>query len=103
VCILIMDNMAILLEQCMLRVSYTLMSVILIKIQLNADQKQRAVRKRKLWCRKWLQRRNEGRGMSNMIFKELQVNTFKILLGKVEQAIQRQDTILRESISAKTR
>jgi hypothetical protein len=101
VCILIMDNMAILLEQCML--SYTLMSLILIKIQLNADQKQRAVRKRKLWCRKWLQRRNEGRGMSNMIFKELQVNTFKILLGKVEQAIQRQDTILRESISAKTR
>jgi coproporphyrinogen III oxidase len=79
---------------------------------------QRRERKvRRIWVRKWLQRRNENRGMSHLVFNELEyedlasfrnftrmsVATFYELLSKVAPKIKKQDTVLRETIPAKQR
>lgn len=87
---------------------------------LNLYRKKKSIRKKKIkkmWTRKWLQRRDCGRGLSNLVFNELAVedersfkhftrmslNAFNDLLRKVEPIISRQNTNLRECISAKTR
>jgi coproporphyrinogen III oxidase len=72
---------------------------------------------RRIWARKWLQRRNENRGISHLVFNELEyedlasfrnftrmsVATFHELLSKVAPIIKKQDTVLRETIPAKQR
>lgn len=72
---------------------------------------------KRMWARKWLQRRNCSRGMTNFIFQEIKyedpssfknfcrmsLNSFNALLQSVEPHIKRQDTVLRESISARSR
>jgi len=74
-------------------------------------------RNRKLWSRKWLLRRNEGRGAARLVFDELKLedpsgfknftrmssSTFEMLLSKVAGHIQRKDTVFRECIPVDTR
>jgi hypothetical protein len=91
--------------------------IVVLNERYKALKNIRKPQRKRLWARKWLQRRNEGKGVSNMVFKELRVEdpasfknfsrmsakTFDILLQKIEPFIKREDTILRESISSRTR
>lgn len=106
-----MDNTVIL---------FKILNVFLLQLQLYKKKQVFEKKKKKsriIWARKWLERRNCGRGLSNLVFKELAVEdtksfknftrmsttTFEILLCKIGPIINRQDTIFRECISAKTR
>lgn len=74
------------------------------------------VQKKRVWIRKWLERRNTH-GASNMLLKELAVEDvaeyrncmrmspecFKILLNKILPTIQRSDTTMRMAIPAKVK
>lgn len=94
-----------------------LICIILVLKRRQQLIQRRKLKKRQLWTRKWLQRRNEGRGIDNLVFKELKfedtnsfknftrmsVNSFENLLQKVEPIISKQNTILRESIPARSR
>lgn len=76
-----------------------------------AAQKSR----RKTWCRPWLKRRCEGRGILGMLNSELKhedewaytnflrltVAQFDFLLSKIESDITKVDTNMREAISAR--
>ncbi|XP_068907626.1 putative nuclease HARBI1 [Tenebrio molitor] len=91
--------------------------IVVLNERYKALKNIRKPQRKRLWARKWLQRRNEGKGVSNMVFKELRVEdpasfknfsrmsakTFDILLQKIEPFIKREDTIFRESISSRTR
>ncbi|XP_076057524.1 uncharacterized protein LOC143035015 isoform X1 [Oratosquilla oratoria] len=71
---------------------------------------------RRVWCREWLQRR-ERMGSSVTILRELHeenetlfrnyvrmdINSFYILVSKVESYIQRQETNMRQSITPAAR
>ncbi|KAK4877281.1 hypothetical protein RN001_009787 [Aquatica leii] len=59
--------------------------------------KQRRNRRR-LWCRNWLQCRNNGTGILNINFLRLNTDQFEHLLSLVEGEITKQDTHLRECI-----
>lgn len=88
--------------------------VALYSIIIGACIKKKNKRsQRRVWCREWLQRR-ERMGSSVTILRELQeenetlfrnyvrmdINSFYILVSKVEGYIQRQETNMRQSISA---
>lgn len=95
----------------------TLCVFLLNQIATGALKSNKKKQKRRLWARKWLQRRNVGRGVASMVFKELEFEdpgsfknfcrmsskTFYFLLEKTEPFIKRQDTVLRECIPAKIR
>ncbi|KAJ8945781.1 hypothetical protein NQ314_009050 [Rhamnusium bicolor] len=73
--------------------------------------------KRKKWSRSWLQRRQQGLGVLSMLDKELIVEDslayrnflrmtnpqFEYLLAAVEIDIKKQDTFMRDAISARNK
>lgn len=82
-------------------------------VGLNNQKIQKIRKKRTLWSRKWLLRRNESRGAASLVFDELkiedpwgfknftrmEIQTFELLLTKVAKQLQRQNTNMRECIS----
>lgn len=100
----------------MRRLGMTLAILIIQQVQVRKKQQRDKVRKR-LWARKWLQRRDEGRGIASMVCRELRfedptsfknytrmsVETFECLLQRVGPYLARQNTVLRESIPATSR
>jgi hypothetical protein len=93
-------------------------NLLLLLFQRKKHLLQRRKRKvRRIWARKWLQRRNENRGISHLVFNELEyedpasfknftrmsVATFHELLLKVAPIIKKQDTVLTRSSSCKTK
>ncbi|KAB0790274.1 hypothetical protein PPYR_15388 [Photinus pyralis] len=85
---------------------------------VNRRRRQRIMKKkRRIWAKKWLQRHNQGRGMLNMLNEELltedpscycnflRLNNklFEKLLSEINQKISKQDTFMRDSISARSR
>lgn len=74
-------------------------------------------RRRRVWSEKWLLRRNLGRGLLNMVDNELKPEdpasyknflrmneeTFNELLELIVNKIAKQDTCMRECISAKSK
>ncbi|KAG8226566.1 hypothetical protein J437_LFUL004738 [Ladona fulva] len=74
-------------------------------------------RRRSMWTRPWIQRREGGRGMLNMVHKELAVEDreafrnfmrmteeqFYEILGLIRNDIEKQETSMRDSISAEKR
>lgn len=100
--------------------STTLLMTMLVLLRKKQNEERKRIKQRRtrtLWARKWLQRRDCGRGISNLVFDELavedpnsfknytrmSVNTFQDLLEKVQPHIEREDTFFRDSISARTR
>ncbi|KAB0805427.1 hypothetical protein PPYR_02397 [Photinus pyralis] len=88
--------------------------ILLRKMLLRLKQKRN---RRRLWSRTWLQRRNEGRGVLNMLNQELlqedpvsyqnylRLNNKQLgyLLALVKDDITKQDTHLRECIPARSK
>src|SRR5699024_9820868 len=82
------------------------------KHNCNLIKQKRKRKTRALWSRKWLMRRDEGRGAANFVFNELMIedysgfknytrmttSTFDILLNKVAPLIKKQDTTFRQCI-----
>ncbi|KAK9738518.1 hypothetical protein QE152_g9795 [Popillia japonica] len=96
---------------------YTAVNAATLLYMMLLRNNKKKVKKRRLWCRRWIQRREEGRGALYLLNNELLVedpssytnflrlnsDLFKTLLSLVEADISRQDTCMRESISARSR
>lgn len=98
-------------------IAYAVTGVIICTMMGYVLKNRRFRRRRSLWCKKWHLRRNEGRGFLNMLNKELLLEDpgayqnflrlnkkqFDDLLISIEPLIKRQDTNMRECLSAQTR
>lgn len=85
-------------------------------VYLRKKKYSRNERKRQVWVLEWLLKRNE-KGCTNNLLKEFNMQmpilftnflrmsreNFDVLLGLVSPIIQKQDTVMRESISASDR
>lgn len=99
-----------------------LLTLLLLILKRKSNKKLHPVRvikgrKRTCWSREWLLRRDQGLGLQNLILNELKLedptsfknctrmstSSFDFLLQLVRSRIQKQDTILRQSIPAETR
>jgi hypothetical protein len=93
-------------------------AVILIAMVLAVGSMRNQRRRvRSVWTRPWIQRREGGRGLLNMVHRELAVedadafrnfmrmteDQFHEILGLVRGDIEKQDTTMRESVSAEKR
>ncbi|KAK9873634.1 hypothetical protein WA026_019962 [Henosepilachna vigintioctopunctata] len=89
-----------------------------IMILHHCGKKSKVNRKnRRTWARKWLQKRDEGRGLSSMLNNELlnddpqayrnflrMSNTqFEYILQQIEKSISKQDTNMRQCVTARTK
>ncbi|XP_037822868.1 uncharacterized protein LOC119611377 isoform X2 [Lucilia sericata] len=95
----------------------TILISLIKKKKEKKNLKNKIVKKRSLWSREWLKKRNSGKDLSNMVLKELQLedppsfenfcrlpkHLFNKLLEIVGPTITKQDTILRQAIPASTR
>jgi hypothetical protein len=88
-------------------------SMMIVAVELRRRERRR----RSLWTRQWIQRRETGRGLLSMVHEELATEDrnafrnfmhmteeqFREILELVKNDIARQDTAMRESISAEKR
>ena len=78
--------------------------------------RKKARRKKNIWCKEWLQRREKLGGHATILrelkcesetdfinYMRMDPNTFHNLLSKLEPRISKQDTHMRQSISAESR
>jgi len=104
----------------MLEAYYSLyiMNTILMVVAIKKRKNKKGIRKpRNIWSRKWLLERNTGKDIADLVFEELQYEdvkgfqnfarmspkSFFNLLEKVKPIIEKQNTVLRQAIPARTR
>ncbi|KAJ8909545.1 hypothetical protein NQ315_012739, partial [Exocentrus adspersus] len=91
---------------------------IIMMMAMNKSRKTKTCqRKRRIWVKNWINRRLEGRGLLTMLNEELLIedpssckkflrmdnNSLEKLLNKVKVQLTKQDTVIRESISARSK
>jgi hypothetical protein len=92
----------------------TIAAITVIGIGVKIINKKR---KRRMWCRPWLLRRNQGKDVLNMLNDELRVEDigayrnflrvtaqqFEYLLNEIENDISKEDTVMRGCIPARSK
>ncbi|KAL1492523.1 hypothetical protein ABEB36_010773 [Hypothenemus hampei] len=90
--------------------------IVMLMIEIK-KRREKIIKKKRLWTKKWIEKRGAGKGILNMLNEELLVEdplayrnylrmnntTFEKLLGLLSNKIKKQDTQFRESISARCR
>lgn len=91
--------------------------ILIIMITLKRKKKFKKLKKKRIWVRNWIKKRNEGRGVLNMLNNELRIEDltayknflrmdnlqFEYLLAKVVPIVDKKNTTMRECISSRNK